>query len=112
MPLLVVGTWSTPEDRRQMDSRGCVPGTGQTCLAARSPEGVFIRVDNGSARRHHTPLGKTTVEELTSRIIEEVKRGLPEALVQGKATYRFSSGMGATSSRRCGERSRGFAIWS
>ena len=34
-----------------------------------------------------------TVDELTSRIIEEVKRGLPEALVQGKtATVALGDG--------------------
>ena len=87
MPLVVVGTWSTPED-----GANWIPAAGATRALAKpvSPHELrkaVFQLSNGSAQpMHHTPLGQTTVEELTARIIEEVKRGLPEALIQGKAT--------------------------
>jgi len=85
MPLVVVGTWSTPEDGARWIAAGATRALAKPVSPHELRKAVF-QLSSGSAEpMHHTPLGQTTVEELTARIIEEVKRGLPEALIQGKA---------------------------
>src|SRR6266542_4477172 len=85
-PLIAVGAWSTPEDAARWVAAGASrafakpisPGDlRQACIElSRSPQRGLHRVS----------VGQTTVEDLTDLIIEEVKRGLPQALVQGKST--------------------------
>jgi CheY-like chemotaxis protein len=86
MPLIVVGTWSTPED----GGKWVTAGASRALPKPVSPHELWkacVELSSGSTEPfHHTPLGPTTVDELTTRILDEVKRGLPDALVQGKAT--------------------------
>ncbi len=86
MPLIVVGTWSAPEDGAKWIAAGATRALAKPVSPHELRKACF-QLSSGTAEpMHHTPLGETTVEELTLRIIEEVKRGLPEALIQGKAT--------------------------
>ena len=102
MPLMVVGTWSTPEDGANGSPRARRarwPNRSRRTSCGRR----VLQLSNGSAQpMPHIPLGQTTVEELTARIIDEVKRGLPEALGARKSDLHCSSAMAATSWRRCG----------
>jgi DNA-binding response OmpR family regulator len=86
MPLLVVGTWATPEEGAKWVAAGAALALAKPV----SPHDVRKAcIDLSSGHREpapHTPLGLTTVENLTTLIIDEIRRGLPDALVQGKST--------------------------
>lgn len=86
MPLIVVGTWSAPEDGARWIAAGATRALAKPVSPHELRKACFQLSSGTPEPMHHTPLGETTVEELTLRIIEEVKRGLPEALIQGKAT--------------------------
>jgi DNA-binding response OmpR family regulator len=84
MPIIVVGTWSTPEE-----AGGWIAGGVARALAKPiSPHELrtaCVELSRGRDENlYYRPLGETTVEDLTQRIIAEIKRGLPEALVSGK----------------------------
>jgi CheY-like chemotaxis protein len=86
MPLIVVGTWSTPEE-----AGGWIAGGAARALAKPiSPHELrtaCVELSRGRDENlYYRPLGETTVDDLTNRIIAEIRRGLPEALMTGKTT--------------------------
>ena len=86
MPIIVVGTWSTPEE-----AGGWIAGGAARALAKPvSPHELrtaCIELARGRDENlNYRPLGETTVDELTLRIIGEIKRGLPDAILSGRAT--------------------------
>jgi CheY-like chemotaxis protein len=85
MPLIVVGTWSVPEDGAKWIAAGATRALAKPVSPHELRKACFALSSGHTELAHHVPLGETTVEELTARIVEEVKRGLPEALVQGKS---------------------------
>jgi CheY-like chemotaxis protein len=86
MPLIVVGTWSVPEDGAKWIAAGATRALAKPVSPHELRKACFQLSSGADEPIHHMPLGETTVEELTATIVEEVKRGLPGALIQGKAT--------------------------
>jgi len=85
-PLIVVGTWATPEEGARWVAAGATLALAKP-VSPHDLRKACMDLTGGTAEPlHHGPLGQTTVEQLTSLIIGEINRGLPEALVQGKAT--------------------------
>jgi CheY-like chemotaxis protein len=86
MPIIVVGTWSTPEEA----GAWIAVGAGRALAKPISPHelrSACMELSHGRDQQlHYRPIGETTVDDLTNRIITEIKRGLPEALITGKAT--------------------------
>jgi CheY-like chemotaxis protein len=84
MPVIVVGTWSTPEEA------GAWITSGAARALAKPVSPYELRtacVELSSSRDqilNYRPLGETTVDDLTARIIAEIRRGLTEALVTGR----------------------------
>lgn len=85
-PLIVVGTWASLEE----GARFVAAGASLALAKPVSPHDLrkaCVDLSSGAKEpAHHSPLGQTTVEQLTSLIIDEIKRGLPDALVQGRST--------------------------
>ena len=79
-------TWSTPQEAGAWIASGAARALAKPV----SPDELrtaCIELSRGRDESlYYRPLGETTVEELTQRIIIEIKRGLTEALVTGKAT--------------------------
>jgi DNA-binding response OmpR family regulator len=86
MPVLVVGTWSSPEEAGTWIASGAARALAKPV----SPHELRSACVELSSRRdenlNYRPLGETTVEDLTHRIVAEIRRGLPEALVTGRTT--------------------------
>jgi CheY-like chemotaxis protein len=86
MPLIVVGTWGTPEEAGSFIASGAARALSKP-VSPHELRMACVELSTGRDENlYYRPLGETTVEELTQRIITEIKRGLPEALVSGKAT--------------------------
>jgi CheY-like chemotaxis protein len=86
MPIIVVGTWTAPEEGARWIALGASRALGKP-LSPHDLRKACMDLGAGiGSFQQYPPLGQTTVDELTARIIEEVKRGLPDALVQGKST--------------------------
>jgi len=85
-PLIVVGTWASLEE----GARFVAAGASLALAKPVSPHDLrkaCLELSSGAKEpAHHAPLGQTTVEQLTTLIIDEIKRGLADALVQGRST--------------------------
>jgi DNA-binding response OmpR family regulator len=86
LPIVVVGTWGSVED----GARWVAAGASRAMPKPVSPHGLRKAcVELGSAGPapvQFAPMGQATVEDLTARIVSEVKRGLEDAVVAGKST--------------------------
>lgn len=86
MPVIVVGTWSTPEEAGAWIAVGAARALAKPVSPHELRSACMELAADRNEQLHYRPIGETTVDELTNRIITEIKRGLPEALVTGKAT--------------------------
>jgi CheY-like chemotaxis protein len=85
-PLLVVGTWATPEEGARWVAAGATLALAKP-ISPYDLRKACMELSLGKAKpTTQGPLGVATVEGLTELIIGEIKRGLPDALVQGKST--------------------------
>jgi DNA-binding response OmpR family regulator len=86
MPVIVVGTWSTPEEAGGWIASGAARALAKP-VSPHELRMACVELSTGRDENlYYRPLGETTVDDLTQRIIAEIKRGLPEALVTGKTT--------------------------
>ena len=86
MPVIVVGTWSTPEEAGSWIAGGAARALSKP-ISPHELRSACVELSSGRDENlYYRPLGETTVDDLTQRIIAEIKRGLPEALVTGRAT--------------------------
>lgn len=86
MPLIVVGTWSTPEEAGSWIASGAARALAKP-VSPHELRTACVELSSGRDENlYYRPLGETTVDDLTHRIIAEIKRGLPEALLTGRTT--------------------------
>jgi CheY-like chemotaxis protein len=86
MPVVVVGTWSTPEEAGGWIAAGAARALSKP-ISPHELRSACVELSSGRDEHiDYRPLGETTVDDLTNRIIGEIKRGLPDALVSGKST--------------------------
>jgi len=86
VPVIAVGTWAGPDEAARWLAAGCARalpkpvsphGLRQACLLARGGQ---------AAMAQHFAIGSVTVEALTERVVQEVQRGLRDAVAQGQTT--------------------------
>jgi len=85
-PLVAVGSWPTPEEGARWIAAGASRALAKPVSPHQLRQACIELSRSPQKASHRAPLGQTTVEDLTQVIIEEVKRGLPQALVQGQST--------------------------
>ena len=66
----MVGTWSAPEDGAKWLASGATRALAKPVSPHELRKAVFQLSSGGAEPMHHIPLGQTTVEELTARILE------------------------------------------
>jgi DNA-binding response OmpR family regulator len=86
MPVIVVGTWSTPEEAGGWIAVGAARAIAKP-ISPHELRTTCVELSSGRDENlYYRPLGETTVDDLTQRIVAEIKRGLTDALVTGRST--------------------------
>jgi CheY-like chemotaxis protein len=95
LPIVVVGTWSQPEQGARWVAAGAMRALPKP-VSPSALRTACLELASGSAQSPtYSPLGQPTVDELATRIAAEVRRGLWDAALPQGRTTRIELGDGA-----------------